>query len=61
MNKCVAAVLFALAMTALPASAAEDKIADVTDMQALRTAVRTDKKAFVASVLKLTDDEAKKF
>ena len=30
-------------------------------MQALRTAVRADKKAFVAATLKLTDAEAKKF
>ena len=30
-------------------------------MQALRNAVRTDKKAFVASTLQLTDAEAKKF
>jgi hypothetical protein len=39
----------------------EDKAADVTDMQALRNAVRSDKKAFVASMLKLTDAGAKKF
>ena len=48
------------AVAALPAWA-QGNAADVTDMQALRTAVRTDKKAFVASVLKLTDAEAKKF
>jgi Spy/CpxP family protein refolding chaperone len=35
--------------------------ADVTDMQALRSAVRADKKAFIASKLELTDAEAKKF
>jgi hypothetical protein len=57
----VAAILFAVAMTALPATAAEDKIADVTDMQALRAAVRADKKAFVASALSLTPAEAKNF
>jgi hypothetical protein len=56
-----AAVLFAVAMVAGQAAAAEDKIADVTDMQALRNAVRTDKKAFVASTLKLTPAEEKKF
>jgi|SRR5690242_6532304 len=44
-----------------PAVRAQDKPADVTDMQALRTAVRTDKKAFVASTLNLTPAEAKKF
>jgi hypothetical protein len=56
-----AAVLFAVAMVAGQTALAEDKIADVTDMQALRTAVRTDKKAFVASTLKLTPAEEKKF
>ncbi len=40
---------------------AEDKIADATDMNALRAAVRADKKAFVASTLKLTTLEAKRF
>jgi Spy/CpxP family protein refolding chaperone len=56
-------LLFAVAVAAIPARAAwaQGNAADVTDMQALRTAVRTDKKAFVASVMKLTDDEAKKF
>jgi hypothetical protein len=33
----------------------------MTDMKALRDAVRADKKAFVASTLKLTDAEAKRF
>jgi len=35
--------------------------ADATDMDALRSAVRADKKALVASTLNLTDAEAKKF
>jgi Spy/CpxP family protein refolding chaperone len=61
MKKRVFAILFAAAMIAVPCASAEDKIADVTDMQALRTALRSDKKAFVASTLKLTDAEAKKF
>lgn len=56
-----AAILFAIAMVAGQTASAEDKIAEVTDMQALRTAVRTDKKAFVASTLKLTPAEEKKF
>jgi hypothetical protein len=56
-----AAILFAVAMVAGQTALAEDKIAEVTDMQALRTAVRTDKKAFVASTLKLTPAEEKKF
>jgi Spy/CpxP family protein refolding chaperone len=61
MNKHLAAVLFAAAVIATPCASAEDKIGDVTDMQALRAAVRGDKKAFVASTLQLTPAEAKKF
>jgi len=61
MKKSMAAILFAAALLAAPSAWAEDKIADVTDMEALRAAVRADKKAFVASTLKLTDAEAKKF
>jgi len=61
MNKKLAAILFGAAMIAAPCASAEDKIADVTDMQALRNAVRTDKKAFVASTLKLTPAEEKRF
>jgi hypothetical protein len=61
MKNNAAAILFAVAVIAAPSARAEDKIADVTDMSALRTAVRSDKRAFVASTLKLTDAEAKKF
>src|ERR1700680_4838557 len=61
MKKYLGAILFAASMAAVHPAAAEDKGADVTDMQALRDAVRGDKKALVASTLKLTDDEAKKF
>ena len=61
MKKNFAAVLFFAAMIAAQSAWAEDKIADVTDMQALRAAVRADKKAFVASTLKLTTAEAKRF
>jgi len=61
MKSILAAALFVTAMIAAPAVTAEDKIADVTDMQALRTAVKADKRAFVASTLALTDAEAKKF
>jgi hypothetical protein len=60
MKKNLAFVLFGMAMIATQSTWAQDK-ADVTDMQALRNAVRTDKKAFVASTLNLTDAEAKKF
>ena len=61
MKMSVSALLFAVALTLVPPAWAEGNAADVTDMQALRTAVRADKKAYVASVMKLTDDEAKKF
>ena len=61
MNKHGAALLLAVARMAALEACAEGNVADVTDMQALRDAVRTDKKSFVASVLALTDAEAKKF
>ncbi len=61
MKKNLALALFGIAMIAAQCVLAEDKIADVTDMQALRKAVQTDKKALVASTLKLTDAEAKRF
>jgi len=60
MMKTVAALLLAFAAVATPSFAA-DKAADVTDMQALRAAVRADKKAYVASILMLTPAEAQKF
>ena len=60
MRNSIAALLLAAAMIAPPSFAA-DPSADVTDMQALRTAVRADKKAFVASLLALTPEEEKKF
>jgi hypothetical protein len=60
MKKNLAFVLFGIAMIAMQSTWAQDK-ADVTDMQALRNAVRADKKALVASTLNLTDAEAKKF
>jgi hypothetical protein len=61
MKKSVATLLFAVALVVAPSVGAEGNAADVTDMQALRTAVRTDKKAYVASVLALSAAEAKKF
>ena len=60
MKENLAFVLFGIALIAMQSTWAQDK-ADVTDMQALRNAVRADKKAFVASTLNLTDAEAKKF
>ena len=61
MKRHLGAILLAFAAISASPAWAQGNAADVTDMQALRTAVRTDKKAFVASVLKLTDAEAKKF
>jgi len=61
MKSYLGALLLGLAAILASPAWAEGNAADVTDMQALRTAVRADKKAYVASVLKLTDDEAKKF
>jgi len=61
MKKYVAAFVFGAAIIAAQSTVAEDKTADVTDMEALRKAVQSDKKALVASTLKLTDAEAKRF
>jgi Spy/CpxP family protein refolding chaperone len=61
MRRNVVAFLLAAAILAAQCAWAEDKIADVTDMQALRDAVRSDKKALVASTLNLTPAEVKKF
>jgi len=60
MKKNVAALLLVAVMLAASPGWAQDKT-DVTDMAALRTAVRADKKAYVTSILNLTPDEAKKF
>jgi len=61
MRNSVAVLLLAAAMSAPPSFAADNSAASVTDMQALRAAVRADKKAYVASLLALTPDEEKKF
>jgi outer membrane PBP1 activator LpoA protein len=61
MKKNLAVILCALAMTAGLPAWAEGNAADVTDMKVLNDAVRKDKKAFVASVMQLTDAEAKSF
>ncbi len=61
MKKNLATVLLLVAMLALPSARAQDKSADMTDLQALRAAVRADKKALVASTLNLTPAEAKNF
>ena len=54
-------LLLAASALAAPLALAQDKAADVTDMQALRAALKSDKKAFVTSVMKLNDAEAKRF
>lgn len=61
MKRLLAVVVLAVATTAAQFASAQGNVADVTDMQALRDVVRTDKKAFVASKLALTPAEAKKF
>ena len=61
MKKYLIATVYAWSLLAAPMAIAEGNAADVTDMQALRNAVRTDRKAFVASTLQLTDAEGKKF
>jgi hypothetical protein len=61
MKKYLIATVYAWSLLVAPMAIAEGNAADVTDMQALRNAVRTDRKAFVASTLQLTDAEAKKF
>lgn len=60
MNALVIAAMLAVVLAA-PAVLAQDKAADVTDMQALRAAIKADKHAFVASTLNLTDREASRF
>jgi Spy/CpxP family protein refolding chaperone len=65
----LATLIFAIAMVAAASAlaqdrqifATQDRIGDVTDMQAVRAAVRSDKRAFVTSALNLTPTEAKKF
>jgi Spy/CpxP family protein refolding chaperone len=61
MNKFGMILAFAAAVAATPCAMAQDRLGDATDMQALRAAVKTDKRAYVASALNLTDAEAKKF
>src|SRR5438046_1833678 len=61
MNKYLSAVVCAWSLIAAPIAIAEGNATDGTDMQALRTAVRADKKALVASMLDLTPTEAKNF
>ena len=61
MKKIVTVLFFAVASLAAPIGLAQNKDGDVTDMQALRAAIKSDKKSFVAATLQLTPAEAKKF
>ena len=61
MKNSLAAMLLTCILTLPTTAMAQNPAADVTDMQALRTAVKADKRAFVAATLALTDAEAKKF
>jgi len=60
MTRSLAAFCLAFAMLAAPAFA-QDKNSDVTDLQALRAAVKADKRAFVGATLGLSDAEARRF
>jgi Spy/CpxP family protein refolding chaperone len=61
MKKMITALLLAVASLTAPMGVAQNKGGDVTDMQALRAAIKSDKKAFVASTMNLTPAEAKRF
>ncbi|HEX6793243.1 MAG TPA: hypothetical protein VF304_05270 [Casimicrobiaceae bacterium] len=60
MNPLVIALMLVVALAAPPAGA-QDKGDDATSMQALRTAMKGDKRAYVASMLSLSNAEAKRF
>ena len=59
-RKLATALLMAVAMAAVPAWA-QGQTAPANDMQALRSAVKADKKGLVAKTLDLTPTEAAKF
>ncbi len=59
MYRLIAAAMVALAIAST--SHAQSAAADVTDMQALRQQVKSDKRALVASTMAFNDAEAKKF
>ena len=61
MRKFLSAAILALVAAVAPAQPAQAAAADFTDMQALRQAVKTDKRALVASTLDLTPAQAKRF
>jgi len=57
----VAAVFFFAVAIAAPQAHAQERTGDVTDMQALRNAMKADKRAYVEKTLALTSAEAKAF
>lgn len=61
MNDTLRALVLAVLMLGAAPAWAQGSAADATDMAALRAAVQADKRAYVASMLQLTDAEAKKF
>jgi|SRR5665213_3435361 len=61
MQKILKAAILALAVLGMPTASADNQNSGATDMQALRQAVKTDKRALVASTLALTAKEARKF
>ncbi len=61
MKTSLAAIAFTVAALLATSALAAGTLADGTDMDALRAAVRADKRALVAQTLQLTADEAKRF
>jgi Spy/CpxP family protein refolding chaperone len=61
MRNALAVALLGVAFVLTTPLYAQNKAGDVTDMQALRQAVKNDKRALVASMLNLSDSEAKRF
>ena len=61
MKNLLAVLMLFATFLAAPFASGQNKTDAVTDMQALRQAVKSDKRAFVESVMKLTDAEAKRF
>jgi len=61
MRKPLTVLMLSAAIAAAPLALAQTRPDDVTDLQALRQAVKNDKRAYVESTLKLTDAEGKRF
>jgi Spy/CpxP family protein refolding chaperone len=61
MKKTLTIFACVIAALASPVAGAQSPAAGETDMQALRNAVRADKKALITSTLQLTPEQAKKF